>query len=183
MWESKIDRANIHAVHEFKLWGSKLNENKCHKNFYSSFKIFKKLLNTGMAAMATTFLYLEDVSWPDWCLCQASTWLASKEQNYCRVFVFSLFRVFVFQLFKMLENTGMVAKATKFLCLEDVYWCLYQVSAWLASKEQNYCRVFVFSLFRVFVFQLFKMLGNTDMVAKVTEFLCLEDVFWPNWCL
>ena len=33
---------------------------------------------------------------------------------------FQLFRVFVFQLFKMLGNTGMVAKATKFLCLEDV---------------------------------------------------------------
>ena len=28
-------------------------------------------------------------------------------------------RVFVFQLFKMLGNTGMVAKATKFLYLED----------------------------------------------------------------
>ena len=34
-------------------------------------------------------------------------------------FVFSLFRVFVFQLFKMLGNVGMVAKATKFLYLED----------------------------------------------------------------
>ena len=33
--------------------------------------------------------------------------------------VFSLFTVFVFQLFKMLGNTGMVAKATKFLYLED----------------------------------------------------------------
>ena len=33
--------------------------------------------------------------------------------------VFSLFRVFVSQLFKMLGNTGMVAKATKFLHLED----------------------------------------------------------------
>ena len=32
---------------------------------------------------------------------------------------FSLFRVFVFRLFKMLGNTGMVAKATKFLYLED----------------------------------------------------------------
>ena len=28
-------------------------------------------------------------------------------------------RVFVFQLFKMLGNTGMVVKATKFLYLED----------------------------------------------------------------
>ena len=72
-----------------------------------------------------------------------------------KIIVFSLFGVFVFQLFKMLGNTGMVAKATKFLCLEDVSWpnwCLYQVSTWLVSKEQNYCRVFVFSLFRVFVF-------------------------------
>ena len=33
--------------------------------------------------------------------------------------VFSLFRVFVFQLFKILGNTGMVAKAAKFLYLED----------------------------------------------------------------
>ena len=33
--------------------------------------------------------------------------------------VFSLFRVFVFQLLKMLGNTGIVAKATKFLYLED----------------------------------------------------------------
>ena len=31
----------------------------------------------------------------------------------------SVFRVFVFQLFKMLGNTGMVAKAPKFLYLED----------------------------------------------------------------
>ena len=40
---------------------------------------------------------------------------------YCRVFVFSLSRVFVFQLFKILGNTGMVAKATKFIgiYLED----------------------------------------------------------------
>ena len=111
--------------------------------------------NRGTVAKATKFLCLEDVSWPNWCLYQVSTWLVSKEQNYCRVFVFSLFRVFVFQLFKMLGNTGMVAKATKFLCLEDVpwpNWCLYQVSTWLVSKEKNYCRVFVFSLFRVFVF-------------------------------
>ena len=34
-------------------------------------------------------------------------------------FIFSLFRVFVFQPFKMLGNTGMVAKATKFLYLKD----------------------------------------------------------------
>ena len=139
-----------------------------------------------MVAKATKFLCLEDVSWPNWCLYQVSTWLVSKEQNYCRVFVFSLFGVFVFQLFKMLGNIGMVAKATKFLCLEDVSWpnwCLYQVSTWLVSKEQNYCRVFVFSLFGVFVFQLFKMLGNIGMVAKATKFLCLEDAPWPNWCL
>ena len=45
----------------------------------------------------------------------------------------------------------------------------------MASKQQNYCRVFLFSLFRVFVFQLFKMLGNTSMVAKATKFLYLED--------
>ena len=123
-------------------------------------------------------------SW--WKFDQVSTWLIRKEQNYCRVFVFSLFRVFVFSLFKMLGNTGMVAKATKFLCLEGVSWpnwCLYQVSTWLVSKEQNYCRVFVFSLFRVFAFSLFKMLGNTGMVAKATKFLCLQNVSWSNWCL
>ena len=144
------------------------------------FHFFKMLGNTGMVAKATTFLYLEDLSWPNWCLYQVSTWLVSKEQNY--------YRVFVFQLFKMLGNTDMVAKATKFLCLEDVSWpnwCLYQISTWLVSKEQNYCRVFVFSLFRVFVFQLFKMLGKTGMVAKATKILYLEDVSWPtcNWCL
>ena len=114
---------------------------------------------------------------------QVSTWLASKQQKYCRVFVFSLFRVFVFRLFKMLGNTGMVAKATKFLYLEDESWpklCLYLVSTWLASKQQKYCRVFVFSLFRVFVFRLFKMLGNTSMVAKATKFLYLEDDSWPK---
>ena len=33
--------------------------------------------------------------------------------------LFLSFMVFVFQLFKMLGNTGMVAKATKFLYLED----------------------------------------------------------------
>ena len=33
--------------------------------------------------------------------------------------VFSLFRVFVFRLLKMLGNTVVVAKATKFLYLED----------------------------------------------------------------
>ena len=143
-----------------------------------------------MVAKATKFLCLQDVSWPNWCLYQVSTWLVNKEQNYCSVFVFSLFRVFVFQLFKMLGNTGMVAKATKILYLEDVSWptrnwCLYKVSTWLASKQHNYCRVFVFSLFRVFVFQLFKMLGNTGMVARATKILYLEHVSWPtcNWCL
>ena len=83
----------------------------------------------------------------------------------------------------ILGNTGMVAKATKFLYLEDESWpkqSLYQVSTWLASKQQNYCIVFVFSLFGVFVFQLFKMLGNTGMVAKATKFLYLEDEFWPK---
>ena len=34
-------------------------------------------------------------------------------------FFFHFFRVFVFQLFKMLGNTGMVAKAAKFLYLKD----------------------------------------------------------------
>ena len=40
------------------------------------------------------------------------------------------------------------------------------------AKQQNYCRVFVFS-----VSQLFKMLGNTGMVAKgkAAKFLYLED--------
>ena len=46
-------------------------------------------------------------------------WPASK-QNYCRVFIFSLFRVFVFQIVKKLLNTAMAAMASKFLYLKDV---------------------------------------------------------------
>ena len=46
-------------------------------------------------------------------------WPANSRIIGARVFVFSVFRVFVFQLFKMLGNTGMVAKAAKFLYLED----------------------------------------------------------------
>ena len=45
------------VVREFKSCGPKLNENEYHTNFYSSFQMFIKLLNTGMAAMATKFLY------------------------------------------------------------------------------------------------------------------------------
>ena len=41
--------------------------------------------------------------------------LFSNFQGLC----FLIFRFLVFQLFKMLENTGIVAKATKFLYLED----------------------------------------------------------------
>ena len=54
-------------------------------------------------------------------------------------------------------------------------WEIQLVSTCLASKQQNYCRVFVFSLFRVFVFRLFKMLGNTAADAMVRKFLYLED--------
>ena len=35
---------------------------------------------------------------------------------------FLTFRIFVFQLVKILGNTGLVAKATKFLYLEDKSW-------------------------------------------------------------
>ena len=161
------------CLYQVSTWLVSKEQNYCRVFVFSLFmvfvfQLFKMLGNTRMVGKATKFLCLEDVSWPNWCLYQISTWLVSKEQNYCRVFVF--------QLFKMLGNTGMVAKATKFLCLQDVSWpnwCLYQISTWLVSKEQNYCRVFVF--------QLFKMLGNTGMVAKATKFLCLEDVSWPNW--
>ena len=62
---------------------------------------------------------------------------------------------------------------------------------WPANNRINYCRVFVFSLFRAFVFQLFKMLGNTVVVALQPSFyiyklsLDLNNVFvkfqldWP----
>ena len=53
------------------------------------------LVNTGMVVKATKFLYLEDVSWPNWCLYQVSR---AKNRIIAGSFL-SLFRVFVFWVF------------------------------------------------------------------------------------
>ena len=97
----------------------KLSENEYHTNFYSSFQIFKKLLNTAMAAMASKFMYLK--------MCLDLTNVSPKFQfdwpaNNI-IIAESLFSHFLGSLFsnfsKMLGNTVVVAKATKSLYLED----------------------------------------------------------------
>ena len=60
------------------------------------------------------------------------------------------------------------AESTENLC----YLCTNLINVYCRYKHSMYT---VFSRFRIFVFQLFKMLGNTGMVAKATNFLYLED--------
>ena len=74
----------------------------------------------------------------------------------------------------------MVAKATKFLYLEDES-CPNNVSTKFQLDWPANNRIIAGSLFsqffRVFVFRLFKMLGNTAVVATATKFLYLEDEY------